>query len=147
VVVGLVIWRSRRKSGWDGEAVALEADTRTATATRLPPILTAETAGQRALSWPPLRADLIDLVGRWDLLAQRAPDDLRRDRSVQVQSLLQSLVAAVDAENEALATGRDWMLLRPRVNEAERALSAALADRLRPGPPAAEEPGPPTYQA
>jgi hypothetical protein len=146
LIVGSVIWRSRRKSAWDAEVVTLEADTRTATATRLPPILSAETTGQRALSWPPLRADLIDLVDRWNLLAQRAPDDPRRYRSMQIQSLLQDLVSAVDAENEALAGGRDWTLLRPRVNEAERALSAALADQLRPGPPAAEEPGPPTYQ-
>ena len=44
-----------------------------------------------------------------------------------MRNLLQDLVTAVDAENEALATGRDWMLLRPRVNEAEQALSTALA--------------------
>ena len=32
----------------------MEHDTRTTTGTQLPSVLTAETAGQRALSWPPL---------------------------------------------------------------------------------------------
>jgi hypothetical protein len=133
LVVGLVaawmIWRSRSRSAWDAEAGALEEDTRTTTSTQLPSVLTAETAGQRALSWPPLRAGLIDLMRRWDLLAERASDDRRRNRAVQVRNLLQELVAAVDAENEALATGRDWRLLRPRVDEIGRALSAGLAER------------------
>ena len=100
---------------------------RTATGTQLPSVLTAEDAGQRALSWPPLRAALVDLMRRWDLLAERAPDDQRRNRTGQVRNLLQELVAAVDAENQALATGRDWRLLRPRVDQAARALSAVLA--------------------
>ena len=138
LIAGLLIWRSRRKSAaWDAEAAALEDDTRSATGTQLPPVLTAETAGQRALSWPPLRAALMDLIGRWDLLAGRAPDDGRRTRSGQIRSLLQELVGAVDAENDALATGRDWRLLRPRVDEAGRALSAMLAGvpRGEPGQP------------
>jgi hypothetical protein len=65
-------------------------------------------------------------MGRWDLLAERTPDNQRRNRSGQVRNLLQELVAAMDAENEALATGRDWRLLRPRVDQAERALSAGV---------------------
>jgi hypothetical protein len=43
--------------------------------------------------------------------------------------------AAVDAENEGLATRRDWRLLQARVDEAGRALSAVLAvprDRSHP---------------
>jgi hypothetical protein len=103
-------------------------DTRTTTSTRLPSLLTTETSGQRALSWPPLRAALIDLLRRWDLLAERASDDRRRNRSLQIRGLLQELVAAVDAENEALATGRDWRLLRPRVDEVGWALPVVLAD-------------------
>ena len=71
-------------------------------------MLTAEDAGQRALSWPPLRAALADIMRRWDLLAERAPDDQRRNRAGQVRNLLQELVAAMDAENQALATGRDF---------------------------------------
>jgi hypothetical protein len=127
LVAGWLIWRSRRKAAWDGEADALEMETRTATSTQLPSVLTAETPGQRALSWPPLRSGLIDLMRRWDLLADRAFDDQRRNRSVRIRNLLQELVAAVDAENEALATGRDWRLLRPRVDQVGQALSAMLA--------------------
>jgi hypothetical protein len=145
LVVGLIIggWlilRSRRKSAWDRTAAALEHDTRTATSTQLPSVLTAETAGERALSWPPLRAALSDLIGRWDLLAERAPDDRRRTRSGQVRGLLQELVAAVDAENQALAAGRDWRLLRPQVDQAGRALSAVLAGVPQPEPAAGGEP-------
>jgi hypothetical protein len=143
LIGGLVIWRARRHSAWDAEAAALEADTRTITSTRLPSVLTAETAGQRALSWPPLRATLIELIGRWDLLAERASDDRRRHRAGQIRSLLQELVAALDAENEALATGRDWRLLRPRVDEVERALSALLAGVPPQEPPAGGDPGQP----
>src|SRR5262245_18447600 len=120
VVAGWLIWRSRRRSAWDAQAVALEADTRTVTGTQLPSVLTAEDAGQRALSWPPVRAALVDLTRRWGPLAESAPDDARGDRARQVRGLLQELVAAVEAENEALATGRDWRLLRPRVDEAGR---------------------------
>ncbi|HEU4426688.1 MAG TPA: hypothetical protein VFR67_29495 [Pilimelia sp.] len=146
LIGGLAIWRSQRKSAWDTEASGLAAETRTATTTRLPPVLTATSAGQRSLSWPPLRAALVDLVHRWDLLAERASGDQRRNWAQQVSGLLQDLIAAVDAENEAMATGRDWMLLRPRVNEAERAVAAALADQARLGAPAAPEPGPPPHQ-
>jgi hypothetical protein len=140
LAAGWLISRSRRKSAWDRKAAALEADTRATASTQLPAVLTAETAGERALSWPPLRAALSDLVRRWELLAERAPDDRRRTRSGQVRSLLQELVAAVDAENQALATGRDWRLLRPRVDQAGRALSAVLAGVPQPEPSAGGEP-------
>ena len=143
LIAGWLLWRSRRKSAWDAQAAALEADTRTTTGTELPSVLTAVTAGQRALSWPPLRAALADLMHRWDLLAERAPDDRRRTRSGQIRNLLQDLLAAVDAENQALAAERDWRLLRPRVDQAERALSAALAGVSQQEPPAGGEPGQP----
>ena len=143
LIAGWLLWRSRRRSAWDAQAVALEDDTRAVTGTQLPSVLTAEDAGQRALSWPPLRATLVDLTRRWGLLAEGAPDDVRRDRTGQVRGLLQELVAAVDAENEALATGRDWRLLRPRVDEAERALSAVLAGLPQSGPSTGGEPWPP----
>jgi hypothetical protein len=146
---GLIIWNSRRKSGWDAEVSALATETRTAVATRLPTVLTAGDVAERGLSWPPLRAGLVDLVGRWGLLTERAPDDARRRRALQVHGLLQDLIAAVDAENEALATRRDWTLLRPRVVDAERALVAALVAAVAAEqvarPPAAGEPGPPAY--
>jgi hypothetical protein len=140
VAAGWLVWRSRRRSAWDAQAAALEADTRAATGTQLPSVLTAEDAGQRALSWPPLRAGLVDLLRRWALLAERAPDDQRRNRTGQIRGLLQELVAAVDAENQALATGRDWRLLRPRVNQAERALAAVLAGVPQPEPSEGGEP-------
>jgi hypothetical protein len=147
LVVGLIaawmIWRSRRRSAWDAEAGALERDTRTVTTTQLPSVLTAETTGQRALSWPPLRAALVDLQRRWDLLAERAADDRRRDRSTRIGGLLQELVAAVDAENEALATGRDWRLLRPRVDQVGQALSTVLTDGPQGQPPPGGDPGRP----
>ena len=136
LAAGWLLWRSRRRSAWDAQAAALEQDTRAATGTQLPPVLTAEDAGQRALSWPPLRAELVDLMRRWDLLAERAPDDQRRSRTGQIRNLLQGLVAALDAENQALGTGRDWRLLRPRVDQAERSLSAVLAGVPQQGPPA-----------
>ena len=143
LIAALLLGRSRRKSGWDAQAEALERDTRTTTGTQLPSVLTAEDAGQRALSWPPLRAALVDLQRRWDLLVERAPDDRRRNWSGQVRRLLQELVAAVDAENQALATGRDWRLLRPRVDQAEQALSAVLAGGSQQELPVGGEPGRP----
>ena len=144
LAAGWLILRSRKRSAWDAQAAALEHDTRTTTSTQLPPVLTAETAGERALSWPPLRAALSDLIRRWELLAERAPDDQRGTRSGQVRSLLQELVAAVDAENQALAAGRDWRLLRPRVDQAGRALSAVLAGVPQQEPAAGGEPWQPT---
>ena len=143
LVGGWLLWRSRQRSAWDTQAAALEADTATATGTQLPPVLTAQDAGQRALSWPPLRATLVDLMGRWDRLAEPAPDDQRRTRTSQLHNLLQELVAAVDAENQALATGRDWRLLRPRVDQAQQMLSAVLAGLPQPEPPPGGEPRPP----
>jgi hypothetical protein len=143
LIAGWMIWRSRRRSAWEAQADALETDTRTITSTQLPSVLTAETAGQRALSWPPMRTGLVDLMHRWDLLAEHAPDDRRRNWSGQTRHLLQELLAAVDAENEALATGRDWRLLRPRVDEIGRALSAVLAGGPQQELPVGGEPGRP----
>jgi cell division septation protein DedD len=152
LIGGLVTWRSRRKAVWQADADALAADSRAVVGARVPAVLAATTATDRALSWPPVRADLSDLAARWGLLAERAPDEEQRRRSGQVGLLLQDLVAAVDAENEALATGRDWSLLRPRVDDAVRALSAALAEQVPPGygdeqPPTGygQQPPPPGY--
>lgn len=146
LIGGVLIWRSRRKSAWDAGAAALAADTRGVTAARLPPLLTAETAVQRGLTWPALRSDLIEVSRRWETLAGRAPDEDRRAWCARVGGALRELVAAVDTENEALAGGRDWRLLRPRVNDAERGLTAVLAERPLPVPPAAGDYGPPAGQ-
>jgi hypothetical protein len=140
LVAGWLLWRSRRRSAWDTQTEALEADTRAITSTQLPSVLTAETAGQRALSWPPLRAAMVDLTRRWDLQAEGAPDDQRRTRSAQIRGLLQDLLAAVDAENQALAADRDWRLLRPRVDQARQALSTVLAGVPPQAPPPGGEP-------
>jgi hypothetical protein len=134
LIGGVLIWRSRRSTGWAAEADALAADTRAVVGRRLPQVLATVTAAQRALSWPPVRADLVDRVGRWALLTENAPGEQRADWSRQVWGLLQEVVTAVDAENEALATGQEWRLLRPRVEDATRALTAALAARQGPGP-------------
>jgi hypothetical protein len=139
IVGGSLVYRSQRRSAWDAEARALESETRTATATRLPPVLTTTSIGQRGLAWPPLRAGLADLMSRWNALAERASGETRRNWSLRISGLLQELIAAVDAENEALAAGRDWMPLRLRVNQAEQALAAALAVQPQPGTPPAGE--------
>ncbi|MEU4220351.1 hypothetical protein [Actinoplanes sp. NPDC026623] len=140
LIGGLLTWRSRRKAVWQADADALAADSRAVVGARLPAILAAPTATDRALSWPPVRADLSDLSARWGLLAEKAPGEDPRRRSGQVSLLLQDLVAAVDAENEALATGRDWSLLRPRVDDIVRTLSAALGEQPQ-QPGYGQEPG------
>jgi hypothetical protein len=129
LIGGVVTWRSRRKTVWQADADALAADSRAVVGMRLPAVLAAPTATDRALSWPPVRADLSDLSARWGLLAEKAPGEDPRRRAGQVSLLLQDLVAAVDAENEALATGRDWSLLRPRVDDIVRTLSATLGEQ------------------
>jgi hypothetical protein len=87
---------------------------------------------------------MVDLTRRWDLQAEAAPDDQRRTRSAQIRGLLQDLLAAVDAENQALADGRDWRLLRPRVDQARQALSTMLAGVPQQPPPPGGEPWQPT---
>jgi hypothetical protein len=146
IIGGWLVYRSQHRSAWDTEARALESETRTVTETRLPPVLSTTTTSRRGLAWPPVRAALVDLVTRWNALTERASGEGRRNWSLRISGLLQELTAAVDAENEALAVGRDPMLLRPRVNQVEQALAAALAVQPQPEPPAAGEPGPPAFQ-
>jgi hypothetical protein len=127
--------RARRKSAWDGEAGALEMETRTATSTQLPSVLTAETPGQRALSWPPLRSGLIDLMRRWDLLADRAFDDQRRNRSVRIRS--QPQVGSLGGQHpamtppDAVECGKDslkWRGRRPGAQERALAFNRSNSD-------------------
>ncbi|MEU7901616.1 hypothetical protein [Actinoplanes sp. NPDC049118] len=133
LIGGLVVWRSRRRQRWEAGAEALAADTRALVGVRLPSILATTTAADRALSWPPVRADLADLAARWGLHAGNAPGEEQRRRSGLVSVQLRDLIAGVDAENEALATGREWQLLRPRVDDIVRTLSAALGGEPQPG--------------
>jgi hypothetical protein len=145
-VGGFLVHRSQRKPAWDTRARQLEAETRAVVGTRLSPVLTTATPSQRGLVWPPLRADLIALVNRWNGLVQRAPGERRRAWATQISAMLQGLVAAVEAENESLALGGGWMLLRPGVRQAQQALADELAVQPEPEPPAAGEPGPPAFQ-
>ncbi|MFI7375436.1 hypothetical protein ACIBSW_35635 [Actinoplanes sp. NPDC049668] len=133
VVGALVVWRSRRKQDWQVAAEALAADSRAVVGVRLPAILTTTTAADRALAWPPVRAELAELAARWGQHAAAAPGEEQRQRAGQVGVLLQDLISGVDAENEALATGREWQLLRPRVDDIVRTLSAALGGQPQPG--------------
>jgi hypothetical protein len=142
VVVGvllavLLVSRSRRTAAWQLEAANLAAADRGLIATRLPQVLSTRDASARALAWPPVRAGLTDAAARWGLLADQAPDEPYRGSAGRVSLMLQDLVAAVDAENEALGTGRDWRQLSPRVDEIVGALDAALVNFLAPQP----EPG------
>jgi hypothetical protein len=146
IIGGLLVYRSQRRSAWDTEARALESETRTVTTTRLPPVLSTTTISRRGLAWPPVRAALGDVVSRWNSLTERASGEDRRNWSLRISGLLQELMAAVDAENEALAAGRDWMLQRPAVSRAEEALAAALTVQPQPEPPTAGEPGPTAFQ-
>jgi hypothetical protein len=109
---------------------------------QLPSVLTTTTTGQRGLTWQPLRAAFVDLVDRWGALAARTSDDQRRLWSMQLREMIRNLVAAVDAENEAMAFGYDWRLLRPRTAAAEQALTSALTARTRTAPPTAPPTGP-----
>jgi hypothetical protein len=146
LVGGLLVSRSQRRSAWDTEARALESETRTIAATRLPPVLSTTTTGRRSLVWPPVRADLTDAQSRWNALTDRASGEARQNWSLRVAGLLQELITAVDAENEALATGQDWTMARARVDQAGRALIAILTVQPQPEPPPAAEPGPPAFQ-
>lgn len=134
LVGGVLIWRSRRKADWTAGADSLAAETRAVVGTRLPSVLATVSTAQRALSWPPVRADLVDLVRRWALLPESAPGEQRAAWSRQVWGLLDELVAAVDAENEALAAGRQWRPLRLRVDDVGRALAATLRSGQGAGP-------------
>jgi hypothetical protein len=109
-------------------------------------VLTTTTTGQRGLAWPPVRAGLTDVQSRWNALTGLASGEARRNWSLRISGLLQELIDAVDAENQALAVGQDWRLLRPRVNQAEQALAAVLTAQPQPEPPPAGEPGPPAFQ-
>ncbi|GIF21884.1 hypothetical protein BJ973_002211 [Actinoplanes tereljensis] len=144
-LVGVVLVnRSRRTAEWESEAVTLAAGTRTVTATRLPPVLAARGAEQWAVLWVPVRADLTELAARWALLAGGTGDEYRRMSAGQISTMLQDLVAAVDAENQALGTGQDPRPWRYRIEQIDGALDAALAAFVaQPNP----DPGPDPYPA
>jgi hypothetical protein len=93
---------------------------------RLPPVLSEPQAGARTTAWPPVRDILTRLSARWAELATRAPSTAEQAAAAETAGLLRNLVLAVDAETDALASARDWHLLRPDVNAALAALTAVL---------------------
>jgi len=96
------------------------------------------------MAWSTVRADLTELAGRWGMLAGGTGDEYRRASAGQISTMLQELVVAVDDENQALATGRDWRMIRPRVQQIGDALDAALAGFVAPPQP---DPGADPYPA
>ncbi|MEU8240229.1 hypothetical protein AB0C07_18440 [Actinoplanes missouriensis] len=142
-VIGFVlIGRTRRETAWDGEGRALAVETRSLLGVRLPPVLTARTAAERGLSWPPVRDDLRDLSARWGLLSQNAPDGERHASSSQIAVLLRDLAPTIAAENEALGAGRDWRMLRPQVDAILDGLAALLQPQPQQPPQQPPQPGP-----
>ena len=142
VFVVVVVGRSRRTAAWDAQCSDLTAEADEVTAVRLPPVLDASAAEERAVSWPPVRDDLIDLSGRWGALAARAPDDARQATADEMAILLRDLVPAIDAETRALADQGDWQRLRPEVDAILDALAAsAAATAARGGSSSAAAPG------
>ncbi|MBW6433633.1 hypothetical protein KZ829_07730 [Actinoplanes hulinensis] len=136
----LLISRSRRTATWDAEAGTLSAETRMVTEARLTPVLASADPVQRANTWPRVRADLAALIAGWGRLSTQPSDAARQARATGIAVLLRDLTAAVDAENEALASGRDWRVLRPQIEEILDGLDAAINP---PGPQAPSPGGPP----
>jgi hypothetical protein len=147
LVALLVTNRSRKVAAWDGEARGLAGETRTVLGVRLPPILTTVDPVQRSLAWPPVRDDLTSLAARWAALLETAPDGERQAYASRLSGIIRDLVDAADAENEAIAAGRDWRMLRPRLDAVVGALTAALeptpVPAAYPAPPVQPAPGPP----
>ncbi|GGN77138.1 hypothetical protein GCM10010112_49970 [Actinoplanes lobatus] len=136
----LLISRSRRTATWDADAGTLSAETRMVTEARLTPVLASADPVQRANTWPRVRADLAALIAGWGRLSTQPSDAARQARATGITVLLRDLTAAVDAENEALASGRDWRVLRPQIEEILDGLDAAINP---PGPQAPSPGGPP----
>ena len=132
---GYLYIASRRRATSKAQVEALVQETRTGAELQLPPVLAHQDAGVRAVAWPPVRARLIELRTRWQSLADGTSDEAAGSRQGPVAELLGNLVVAVDAETEALNQGRDWSLLRPRVDELRASLIGQLL-LVQPGAPA-----------
>jgi hypothetical protein len=115
LAAAVLIARSRRTSTWDAEAATLAAETRMLTESRVLSILAMREPDRRALAWPPVRDDLTSLSVRWGALGGQSVDGARQAKANGLSTLLRDLAVAVDAENEAVATGREWQLLRPQI--------------------------------
>ncbi|BEL03818.1 hypothetical protein Q0Z83_020090 [Actinoplanes sichuanensis] len=126
LAAAVLIARSKRTSTWDSEAASLSAETRMITESRLLSILGMREAERRGLAWPPVRDDLTGLSVRWGALGAQNIDGARQARARELAVLLRDLAVAVDAENEALATGREWQLLRPQVEQILDTIEATM---------------------
>jgi hypothetical protein len=140
----VLVSRSRRLADWRAEVSALAAETRTVLDAGLTPVLAQLVAAERGLSWPPVRTDLAGLETRWAGLSTSSPETAGQASAAQAAGLLRDLVAAVDAENDALAAGSDWRPLRAAVDADLDALAVALGPPPAPGTPPGE-PGPAAY--
>jgi hypothetical protein len=126
LAAAVLIARSKRTSTWDAEAGALSAETRMITESRLLTVLGMRESERRGLAWPPVRDDLTGLSVRWGALGSQSTDGARQARARELAVLLRDLAVAVDAENEALATGREWQLLRPQVEQILDTIEATM---------------------
>jgi hypothetical protein len=93
---------------------------------QLSPVLAHVDAGVRGVAWPPARAALIQLRTRWQSMAESTSNGAAKARQTAIADELGKLVVAVDAESEALSAGRDWSLLRPRVEQLRASLLGQL---------------------
>ncbi|AGL16936.1 hypothetical protein [Actinoplanes sp. N902-109] len=125
-VAVFLLRRSGRAKAWDATAARLAVATRTTAGTRLRQVLADRTPAGWERSWPPLRTVLIGLAAQWGELARHPADRRRQARAATTAELLDELIAAVDAESEALLSGRDRPLLRPRATSVLAALDAEL---------------------
>ncbi|GIE30660.1 hypothetical protein Ait01nite_037050 [Actinoplanes italicus] len=117
LAAAVLIARSRRTSTWDTEAAALAAETRMLTESRVLSVLGMREPDRRAMAWPPIREDLTSLSVRWGALGGQSIDGARQAKANGLSTLLRDLAVAVDAENEALVSGREWQLLRPQIEQ------------------------------
>jgi hypothetical protein len=140
LIAVVLIGRSRRAAGWRAESSALADETRTFLDVRVVPVLARRATAEREVSWPPVRDGIAGLVARWAGLSTRAPETAGQASAAQVAGLLQDLVAAVEAESDARATGSDWGPPRAEVDAGLDALTVALEPQPSPG-----EPGTATY--
>ncbi|GAA4976241.1 hypothetical protein [Actinoplanes utahensis] len=144
LAAAVLVSRSRRTANWETRQATLTAQTRTVIEGRLPSVLTARGDTERAVNWPPVRADLTGLVVSWGELAGETSDPARQALATGVAALLRDLVEAVDVENQAVAAGYDWRPLRPAVEEILDSLDATLSPPVMAGPqgPPSPPPGP-----
>jgi hypothetical protein len=113
-------------SVWEAEAGSLTAETTRLIGRRLSALLVAGSAGQRSRAWPTLRTELVVVTARWSVLHHQAVGYDRQAHSARICGLLAHLLAAVDAENQAMVSHEDWTVLRPRLRRAQRLLAATL---------------------